>query len=61
METKVVRESMNSLILGPSQANLLYKSHDICPSFINQFFKLQAFPAIMYLFLKLEINKVPVN
>ena len=52
---------MNSLILCPSQANLLYKSHDICPSFISQFFKLQAFPAIMYLFLKLKINKVPVN
>ena len=56
METKVVRESMNSFILGPSQANLLYKSHDICPSF-NQ----SAFPAIMYLFLKLKINKVPIN
>ena len=56
METKVVRESMNSFILGPSQANLLYKFHDICPSF-NQ----SAFPAIMYLFLKLKINKVPVN
>ena len=52
---------MNSFILGPSQANLLYKSRDICPSFISQFFKLQAFPAIMYLFLKLKINKVPVN
>ena len=61
METKVVRESMNSFILGPSQASLLYKSHDICPSFISQFFKLQAFPAIMYFFLKLKINKVPVN
>ena len=61
MQTKGVRESMNSLILGPSQANLLYKSHDICSSFISQFFKLQAFPAIMYLFLKLKINKVPVN
>ena len=61
METKVVRESVNSFILGPSQANLLYKSYDICPSFISQFFKLQAFPTIMYLFLKLKINKVPVN
>ena len=46
METKVVRESMNSFILGPSQTSLLYKSHDICPSFISQFFKLQAFPAL---------------
>ena len=52
---------MNSLILGLPRPTYCTNLMTSVPVSSVNFFKLQAFPAIMYLFLKLTINKVPVN